>query len=397
MLTYDAPGALTETDRHSTGAGAGGAEAARLRIARRRLHNERLVGAPLAAPTDVVRWLGAVQAQDWAGAKWAVAQRTRAATDADVEGALADGAILRTHVLRPTWHLVMPEDIRWMLALSAARVRAAMAPYERKLDLDARLLRRCQAPLVRALGAEGPLTRAELARAVAADGLAVDGQRLGHALMHAELDAAICSGPRRGKQLTYALLDARVPAARPLSRERALAELTRRYFASHGPALARDFAWWSGLRIADANEGLALAGGDLASETVGGKTYWSAAAPASARTAPASRAPAVHLLPNYDEVLVAYRDHDVEVDASLAGAIGPRDILFMNPLVLVDGRVAGGWRRTLGKRAVSIELRLLRPLSPAEKKGLHAAAERYGRFLGLPVSVVETKRAPRSR
>jgi hypothetical protein len=387
------PAALTETDRHSTEAGA--AEAARLRIARRRLRNERLVGAPLAAPADVVRWLGAVQAQDWPGAKWAVAQRTRAATDADVERALADGAILRTHVLRPTWHLVMPEDIRWMLALSAARVRAAMAPYERKLGMGARLLRRCQAALVRALRAEGPLARAELARAVAADGVAVDGQRLGHALMHAELDAAICSGPRQGKQLTYALLDARVPAARPLPRERALAELTRRYFASHGPALARDFAWWSGLRVADANEGLALAGGDLASETAGGKTYWSAAAPA--RAAPAPRAPAVHLLPNYDEVLVAYRDHDVEVDASLAGAVGPRDILFMNPVVLVDGRVAGGWRRTLGKRAVSIELKLLRPLSRAEKEGLHAAAERYGRFLGLPVSVAETKRAPRRR
>jgi hypothetical protein len=390
MLTYDAPGALTETDRHSTGAGGA---AGRLRIARRRLRSERLVGAPLAAPADVVRWLGAVQAQDWAGAKWAVAQRTRAATDADVERALADGAILRTHVLRPTWHLVMPEDIRWMLALSAARVSAAMAPYERKLGLTAPQLRRCQAALVRALEAEGPLTRAELARAVAAARVAVDGQGLGHALMHAELDAAICSGPRRGKQLTYALLDARVPAARPLARERALAELARRYFASHGPALARDFAWWSGLRVADANEGLALAGGDLASETVGGKTYWSAAAPA----APAPRAPAVHLLPNYDEALVAYRDHDVEVDPGLRGAIGPRDILFMNPVVLVDGRVAGGWRRTLGKGAVSIELALLRPLTPAEKERLHAAAERYGRFLGLPARVVTSAGPPRRR
>src|SRR5258708_18431984 len=237
-----------------------------------RLRNEHLTGAPLARPEDVVRWLGDVQAQDFAGAKWALAQRARTKTDASIEEAFAGGRIVRTHVMRRTWHFVVPDDVRWMQALTAPRVRAAMAYYDRKLQLDARTFGRSQAVLARTLEGGQHRTREELGRALADAGIPASGQRLGHLMMRAELDAVICSGPRRGKQFTYALLDDRCPkAATPvLSRDEALAELTSRYFRSHGPASLRDFAWWSGLTVADVKKGVALCEGRRGARGVDG-------------------------------------------------------------------------------------------------------------------------------
>jgi hypothetical protein len=219
-------------------------------IARRRLLNERLVGPALTTPADVVSWLGAVQSQDYAGAKWAVAQRARGCSDRDVELACDRGDIVRTHVMRPTWHFVAPADARWMLELTAPRVHAANAYYYRKLELSPRTFERSNAALALALEGGKHLTRVELARALAGAGIRAEGVRLAYLLMRAELDALICNGSRRGKQFTYALFDERVPRAAPLARDEALAELTRRYFTSHGPATVQDFAWWSGLTVA---------------------------------------------------------------------------------------------------------------------------------------------------
>src|SRR3954453_1696849 len=245
-------------------------------VAIQRLRNQRLLGTPFAAPEDVVRWLGAVQSQDYAGGKWAIAQRTRAGTDADIDRARADGRILRPHVLRPTWHFVLPDDVRWMLALTAPRVRTAMATYDRKLALDGGVFRRSQALLRRALGGGGALARGERARTLGGAGIEASGQRLGHIMMRAELDALVTSGPRRGKQSTYALLDERVPPRRMLERDEALAALAGRYFNSHGPALPHDFAWWSGLTVSDARRGIESASPRLGSTTVDGRTYWHA-------------------------------------------------------------------------------------------------------------------------
>src|SRR5262245_39393469 len=268
-------------------------------LARERMRSQRLIGAPFAKPEEVVGWLGVVQAQDYAGAKWAVAQRTKAGSDETVERACSDGRILRTHVLRPTWHFVLPADIRWMLALSAARIRAAMAFYDRRLGLTEAVCARSAAALTKALRGGNHLTRTELARVLAGAGIPAAGQRLGHLMGRAEIDGVICSGARRGNQATYALLDERAPAARPRGRDDALAELARRYFTSHGPALANDFAWWAGLTVADARHAIELAGPRLREVTVGGKRYWRGIVGALARL----RSPIVHLLPNYDELV----------------------------------------------------------------------------------------------
>src|SRR6266498_1240353 len=182
-----------------------------LDILRQRLHNQLLSQTKFIQPSQVVAWLGAVQSQDYAGAKWALAQRTEGLTDAAIEQAFADGEILRTHVLRPTWHFVTPTDIRWMLELTAPRVRAAMAYMDRQLALDKAIFKKSNAALVKALRDSKQLTRSELTSVFQQAHINVDGLRLGHILMHAELDGIVCSGGRRGKQFTYALLDERAP------------------------------------------------------------------------------------------------------------------------------------------------------------------------------------------
>ena len=234
-----------------------GVTAAAFHLVRERLRNQSLAVSRLRTPGEVVAWLGAAQAQDYAGAKWALGLRAKGLTDAAVEQAFDEGAILRTHILRPTWHFVAPADIRWMLALSAPRVHAVNAYAYRTFELDAAVLARSRAALERALAGGRQLTRLELAKVLQRAGVQADGPRLAHVMMHAELDAVICSGARRGKQFTYALLEERAPRAKVLPRDEALAELTRRYFASHGPATLRDYVWWSGLTARDARAGMA--------------------------------------------------------------------------------------------------------------------------------------------
>jgi hypothetical protein len=352
-------------------------------VAVERLRNQRLVGKPFAAPEDVVRWLGAVQAQDFAGAKWAIGQRMRAATDAAIDRAYADGRILRTHVLRPTWHFVVPDDIRWMLALTAPRVRAVMAYYDRQLSLDGAAYRRSEAALAAALAGTS-LTRGELSKALAARGVRASGQRLGHIMMRAEVDAVVTSGPRRGKQFTYALLDERAPVGRTLGRDAALAELAGRYFASHGPALPQDFAWWSGLTVADARRVIDSATPRLASIIVDGKTYWHAPG-----ASPAARVPphTVHLLPNYDEATVAYRDRAATLSPGVSARFRGRPEMVMNHVVTIAGRVVGGWRRIAGKNAVVVETTLATRLDARARDALKAAAARFATFLGQPVTL----------
>jgi len=350
-----------------------------------RLSSQRLVAPSSGGPEDVVRALGAVQAQDYAGAKWALALRLGGGhTDADVERAFDEGRILRTHVLRPTWHFVAPQDIRWMLALTAPRVRAAMAYYDRQLDLTEPLCRRSQAVLAKALGGGAHLTREELGQALARAGIVAQGQRLGHLMLRAELDAVVCSGPRRGKQFTYALLDERAPATPSLDRDEALAELASRYFTSHGPALVQDFSWWSGLTVNDAQQAVTLAGARLRAVTIAGRIYWRGA---RARRATASP-PLVHLLPSFDEYLVAYKGRDVVTDPA---ASKHRDLggstLVANPFVLRGGRVVGTWRRSFEKKKVIVDVRPLVPLTARERRDLRSAVLLLGAFLQQPTEL----------
>ena len=353
-------------------------------IALQRLHRQGLSHQEFERPEEVVRWLGAVQAQDYAAAKWAVAQRARGLTDAAMDQAFASGAILRTHVMRPTWHFVTPADIRWMLALTAPRVKAASAYYYRRLELDEALFARSNAVLEKALQSGKHRTRAELGAILQQAGIDThDLLRLTYIVGHAELEALVCSGPRRGKQFTYALLDERAPHARALDHDEALGELTQRYFTGHGPATVQDFAWWSGLTISDAEVGLEMAASQLTCEVIDEQTYWYSA---SMPVAPGP-SPAVYLLPNFDEYIIGYKDRRAAFDKHHTKMGNPRDNIVFNHTILIDGRVTGTWKRSFKKGQLLFAARPFANLSAAEEDALASAIRRYGKFYGMPVTL----------
>jgi hypothetical protein len=329
-------------------------------IARRRLANQALTGTPLRRAEDVVGWFGAVQAQEFEPAKWGLALRLRSATSASIGRAFDEGRILRTHAMRPTWHFVRPEDIHWLMGLTAPRVHQACAYHRRIVELDARTLVRATAILERALDDEAFLTRRELGDRLQRAKLPMQGQRLAAVVMFAELECVMCSGPRRGKQFTYALLSRRAPRRESLPRDEALARLCRRYFTSHGPATARDFSWWSGLTMADARRGLDII--EARNETIDGLTYWTTEGSRRAR----HRNDLVHLIPIYDEYVVAYRDR-VAV---------PHGTLFRH-FMIIDGQIAGGWQPGRGG---AVTVTPTRRLTPREQTAAGRAAERYAHF-----------------
>ena len=330
-------------------------------IAQRRLANQALTGTPIRRPEDVVGWFGAVQAQEFEPAKWGLALRMRDATSASIGRAFDEGRILRTHAMRPTWHFVRPQDIYWLMQLTAPRVHQACAYHRRFVELDARTLVRATAILERALDEEPFLTRRELADRLQRAKLPMQGQRLAVVVMFAELECVICSGPRRGKQFTYALLSRRAPRRESTPRDEALARLCRLYFTSHGPATARDFSWWSGLTMADARRGLDII--KARSETIDGLTYWTTEGSRRA----GQRNDLVHLIPIYDEYVVAYRDR-VAV---------PHGTLFRH-FVVVNGQITGGWRPGRDGR---VTVTPTRRLTPRERKAAERAAEGYADFI----------------
>jgi hypothetical protein len=351
-------------------------------IARARLRSQRLTHPMAGEPVDVVAWLGAVQAQDYGATRWNVGMRLRSATDASVEKAFNDGAILRTHVLRPTWHFVTPADIRWMLALTAPRVHALSASRYRHFGLDQTVFKRCDAVLTKALRGGKHLTREELHAVFEKAGIATRGESLmSHLLMRAELDQVICSGPRKGKQFTYALLEERAPSVQTMHRADALAALARRFFQSRGPATVQDFAKWSGLTVADATRGLSAVESELEHEAIGRRTLWF---PPARRTR-GTDVPTAHLLGIYDEYISGYKDRSEIVDPK------HRDRLVamgaaVTRIVVVNGRVIGTWSRTVGRRDTRVTWDLFVRVSPAERQAIAAARDRYLAFMGTPMA-----------
>jgi hypothetical protein len=361
-------------------------------LIRRRLANQRLSRSSFRTPSEVVAWLGAMQSQDYPGAKWGIGLRAPV-TDRDVDRACDEGAIIRTHILRQTWHFVARDDIRWMLALSGPRVNAVNAHYYRKLHLDERTFARSRTVIERALRDGRHLTRPELKAALARARIVAEGPRLAFLIMRAELDAVICSGPRRGNQFTYALLDERVPAGRAgpfgpasIDRDAALAELACRYFASHGPATLRDYVWWSGLTVRDAKAGIELAGSSLAREDVDGFTYWSARSRRSlggGGKAPSSTV--AYLLPNYDEYLIAHKDRHLVVSRGSGDGVTRIKDPFVHHIV-VDGRLAGSWTRVVKDRSVVVECASYVRPNQETRGAIDAAAARLGRFMERPAT-----------
>jgi hypothetical protein len=354
-------------------------------IAHRRLRNQGLSKILFKDAHDAVSQLGAVQAQDFAGAKWALGQRLKDSTESALDQAFADGSILRTHLMRPTWHFVTPEDIRWLLKLTAPRVHAISAFMVRQVELNKTIIRKSYKLLEKALAGNKHLTRTELGSIFEKAGIPAKGVRLAYFMMSAELDGIICSGPRKGKQFTYALLEERVHQVKAISREEALAELVKRYFSTRGPATLQDFTWWSGLTMADARNGIEMVKSKLRREELDDQMYWFAETDALQK----EKTTTAYLLPNYDEYIVGYTDRSQIYNSLHTQKLDSRgNVLFQNTLV-IDGQVTGTWKHTLKKSEVIIELTSFTKRTKAEGRAIANAVERYGRFLELPVAFTQ--------
>jgi hypothetical protein len=291
----------------------------------------------------------------------------------DVDHAFDRGDILRTHVLRPTWHYVAKGDLRWLMALSGPRVAARSSRRVRELELDGRTLARANEVIADAV-AGGFQTRNDLALALERAHVSVEGQRLAHILMHAELTSLICSGPMRGKRHTYASFDRRAAPAAPRTDDEAIAELARRYFTTRGPATLKDFVWWSGLSTAEARHGIEMAKDDLSSKSLQDRTYWF-----GEMRAPRTRG-RVDLVQCYDEVIISYTEsRDVLQTPDVSFPV-PRPVDGFTHVLLVDGRLAGHWRRASGKEGPIVETRVAATLDRGQQRSLASALDRYRHF-----------------
>jgi hypothetical protein len=357
-----------------------------LDIAHYRLFNQRISKTQFEQPSQVVSWLGAVQAQDYAGAKWSIGLRLPESTDTSIEQAVAAKTIIRTWPMRGTLHFVAAADVHWMLALLTPRVIANSSRRHQQLELDEATFARSQELFAKALQGGRQLTRDEMYQLLERANISTAGQRGYHILWRSAQEGLICFGPPSGKQQTFTLLDEWAPRTNNLTRDEALAELARRYFTSRGPTTLADFGWWSGLTASDARAGLEMVKAQLRPETINGQTYWmSPDGPATA-----NNAPGVYLLPGFDEYLLGYTDRTAVLEAIHAPQIHPGSNGMFSPTLVIEGRIAGTWKRTFKKNSVAIAVAPFAPLSQAQSRAVTVAAERYSRFVGMsPVVVIE--------
>lgn len=347
-------------------------------ITRYRLINQQIAETKFKEPHEIVSWMVAMQAQEFAHAKWAIGLRLPAGIlDEDVEKAFNEGAILRTHLMRPTWHFVTPADIRWMLALTAPRVHAVNAYSYRKFELTPTLLKRCNDILAKTLEGRN-LTRKILKETLQKKKIIADGLRLGYIMMHAELDGIICSGPRQGKQFTYALLDERVSLSKKYDREEALAEFSRRYFTSRGPATPQDFSYWSGLTIKEVKEGISSVKSQFDHELINGKEYLISPTVSVGK----GKHQATFLMPDYDEYGMSYKDRSALSLSKINTAPQEGNQVTYNHWIVIDGLISGAWSQTVKSDVIHIEPVFFTKLSRSKHQDVIRAMKRYCSFFG---------------
>jgi hypothetical protein len=344
-----------------------------------RLINQQIAGTKFTSPKDIVSWMGAMQAQDYAMVKWAVGVRLPNATEKSVEVAMDRGEIIRTHVLRPTWHIVSADDLRWMLALTAPRIKTGMKSRNEGLGLTEAIFSKSRKILEKTLRDGNHSTREELIPLLNKAGIATDENRASHLFMVAELDGLICSGATKNGKQTFSLLDERVPQTSSLGQDEALAALAKRYFSSHGPATVEDFDWWSGLSAGNAKRALDMVKSELTSEVVEGKIYWFVEVKSRVNES-------AFLLPAFDEFIISYKDRSATLTYENHKHAVSNNGIF-HPTVVVNGETIGVWKRTHKKDKVILEFEYFTKPEPTSQALIEMASVRYGDFLGSKVEV----------
>lgn len=345
-----------------------------------RLSNQNLTIKKETSPKQLIEYLGAIQGQDFHMSKWAMGARLNNITENEIETAFNNGEILRTHVLRPTWHIVSPKDIRWMLKLTAPHIRSNSGSRHRELELNNKTLSKIYRLIEIKLRDNNHLTRDELYSVFHNNKISTDDNRGAHILMCAELEGLICNGIKKGNKQTYALLDERVPEQVQLTRDEALENLARTYFLSRGPATLRDFIWWSGLPVRDARKALKMISSELIEKTIGEESLY------LSKNFDFSlvQTDAVQILPAFDEYLIAYTDRKAVINDEINKKAISNNGVF-RPIVVVNGKVVGIWRRTTKKDKVVVEVDLFKSLKKSNMKLLEKEFELFGTFLGKEI------------
>lgn len=347
-------------------------------IAQYRLYNQQLLQPVFRSAGELVHWMGAMQAQDYLGAKWSIGIRLPGSTDLDIEQAVTNGEIIRTWALRGTWHWIAPADVHWMLRLVAPKIQRKYAPYLKQESLDTAKVKKSNKVLVKALQDGQALTREELTEVLKKHGIKASNYGIGYLLLHASQEQLICMGPRRGKQFTHVLLDDWVPKEKRYEPADPLAELALRYFTSHGPATVKDFMWWGGLTLTEARKGTEQVKEKLESMVVEGETYFLPPDIPAIKKKSSS-----YLLPGFDEYLLGYTDRSAAVEEKHSKKLAMTANGQFSATIVVGGRVDGIWKRTVGTKEVDIEASYFDVASKSVQQTVEAAAKRYAKFLGL--------------
>ena len=320
-------------------------------ISKKRFDNQHIQGKKFDSAKELVQWMGAIQAQDYTMAKWAIGVRLKNSTNQLIEEAINNAEIIRTHVLRPTWHFVSAKDMRWMLELTAKNLNRSLASNNKTLELDEKIFRKCNTIIEKLLSNGNHLTRKEIMAALKKKGITTNPLRAAHIMFKAETDMIVCNGIKRDKEFTYALFNERIPPSKEISKEEALAKLALRYFQSHGPATLQDFTWWSGLSVSDAKQAFELAKSQMVSEQLKEHVYWLF----TDTVTEIKRGNDMVFLPAFDEFLISYKSREISLDPMFASKSYTTNGIF-NPVIVHNAKVIGTWKPQRKKEILIKEL-----------------------------------------
>jgi hypothetical protein len=342
-----------------------------------RLENQRLRKTTFNDGAEVVKWFCAIQAQDYLGSLWTIGQRLSKTSESEIEREIENRKIVRTWPMRGTLHFVSTDDIRWMLRLLAPRVIARAKSLYREQGLDAKMLNKGKKIIEEALQKKSQLTRVELYEAIEKKKIKLTEQRGIHIIGYAAQEGLICFGPRDGKQQTFVLLDEWIPKSKILTVDESLAELASRYFDSHGPATAQDFSWWSGLTLTEVKRSIEMIEKELVKVTISDQHYWMK----PMGSIPKSKALQLSLLSWFDEYIIGYKDRSAAFDPSTEKFVEkPKNGLY-TPIILVNGKIAGNWKRSFVKNEIHVDTKPFREFSDKENNELDKALKKYKAFL----------------